>query len=454
MSKNNNFKSEFSQWFFSKTENQRKLILEMEMWLKGIDCFFYLDYHPLTDKELSLISLKEYNEELKVLSAVIGRLSRICSLLIDQELLLKSNFAFYIENILRGGLVQKNEFGNMLSNNEFDSELVRSIELFTTVKSLFESLSVSRITLPTFVNVGKLVHIQIFSVPLFKYMLCRPIDTKIDRIKNKPIKLVIHSIRDSFLRKSSGILIYKFFKLLNFLEYAKAYSENTMAIKKNIVIFVLIHYETKKIIDFMTKRFLYSDQVPVDFIDLIDGFIFSISMDMKKIIKKELVGFLGSNQASHLYTKIENSSGIMQNSLQQVIVSLGQYFDKTIEGTDVFEDFQTKLEQSLKLREEIWELMIISNKLVNDFEKTDDDIDISPLLTKLELFRKVSMKYLMYKDWYDFDNFYNELIKSINLKSLGLTLHKFATYLSTLLKEVNKRAVLYDFPFDKPLPEV
>lgn len=454
MNKDNNFKGAFSRWFFSKTENQRKLILEMEMWLKGIDCFFYLDYHPLTDKELSLIALKEYNEELKVLAAIIGRLSRICSLLIDQELLLKSNFAFYIENILRGGIVQKNEFDKILSDNEFDSELVRSIELFTTVKSLFESLTVSKIMLPTFVNVGKLVHIQIFSVPLFKYILCRPIDAKIDRIKNKPIKVVIHSIQDSFLRKSSGILIYKFFKLLNFLEFAKIYSENTMEIKKSLVIFVLIHYEIRKIIDFMTKRFLYSDQVPVDYIDLIDGFIFSISMDTKKIMKKELVGFLGSNQASHLYTKIENSCGIMQNSLQQVIVALGQYFDKTIEGTDIFEDFQTKLEQSIKLREGIWELMTISNKLANDFEKSNADLDITPLLTKLELFRKGSMKYLMYKDWYDFDNFYNELMKSVNTKSLGLTLHKFSTYLSTLLKEVNKRAVLYDFPFDKPLPEV
>jgi hypothetical protein len=143
----------------------------------------------------------------------------------------------------------------------------------------------------------------------------------------------------------------------------------------------------------------------------------------------------------------------MQNSLQQIIVALGQFFDKTLEGTDIFEDFQTKLEQSLKLREDIWELMVISNKLAEEIEKASDEVDISVLLNKLEQFRKGSMKFLMYKDWYDFDNFYNELLKGTNPKSIGFTLHKFSTYLSTLLKEVNKRAVLYDFPFDKPIPE-
>jgi len=422
--------------------------------LKGIDSFFYLEYHPLTDKELTLIPVKEYSEEIKVLSASLSRLSRICSLLIDKEILLKNSFASYIENIMRGTLIQKEATLEMLPEDNLDTQLVRSIELFTTIKSLFDNLASNKnITLPVFVNVGKLIHLQIFSVTLFKYMLVRSVDAAIDRIENKPIKYIINGIADPFLRKSVGILVYKFFRLLSYLNFAKVYTDNPWEIKKSLMIFVLIHYEIKKIIDFMTKKFLYSEQVPIDFIDMIDGFIFSISMDTKKIIKKELVGFLGSNQASHLYTKIENSCGIMQNSLQQIIVALGQFFDKTLEGTDIFEDFQTKLEQSLKLREDIWELMVISNKLAEEIEKASDEVDISVLLNKLEQFRKGSMKFLMYKDWYDFDNFYNELLKGTNPKSIGFTLHKFSTYLSTLLKEVNKRAVLYDFPFDKPIPE-
>ena len=393
--------------------------------------------------------MKDYCEELRVLSAGLNRMSRIFTLLVDKEILLKTSFASYIEQVMRGDIYQAAEDISPLPKDSQDADLIKSIDIFNTIKSLIENLTIKRnISLPAFINVGRLINLQIKNNNFLNYVIDRSLDHNIDKLENRSLRYVIRSINDPSIRKPIGLIVSKFFRMLNYLDCAKMYSDNPLEIKKNFIIFVLIHYEIKKIIEFMTKQFLYSEAVPIDFIDMIDGFIFSVSMDMKKIIKKELVGFLGNEQSSHLYTKIENSCGIMQNSIKQTVVALAQYFDKAIEGTDIFEDFQTKLEQSLKLREDIWNLLNISATISQNYDPANPTIDVSPLMTNLESFRKGSMKFLMFKDWYDFDNFYNELMASNNPKALHLALHKFTTYLSTLLKEVNKRAVLYDFPFE------
>ncbi len=454
MNKISSPKNTFRKWFLQKSAFQRKLIIEMEMWVKGINNFFLIEYHPLTDKEVNLISIKDYSEELIVLSAGISRLIRIFTLLVDREMLLKSSFANYLDQVRSGELLFKEDLINLWKEGNPDGELIQSIDIFTTMKTLIDNLTIKKdISFPTFLNVGKLINMEFRNNRFLYYMINRPIDAVVDKIDNRALRYVIRGISNNFLKRSVAIFIAKFLRILKYMEFAKIFSDAPIEIKKYLIIFVLIYAEIKKIIDLMTKQYLYNEEVPADFIEMIDGFIFSISMDMKKIMKKELVGFLGNNHPSHLYMKIENSCGIMENAIKQTVVSIAQYFDKNIQGTDIFEDFQTKLEQSLILREEIYELYTISRNLINSSNYEKAEINIQPLINKLELFRRGSMKFLMFKDWYDFDNFYNELSHTLNQKALHLTLNKFSAFLATLLKEVNKRAVLYDFPFDKPIYE-
>lgn len=454
MNKISSPKNTFRKWFLQKSAFQRKLIIEMEMWVKGINNFFLIEYHPLTDKEINLISIKDYSEELIVLSAGISRLIRIFTLLVDREMLLKSSFANYLDQVRSGELLFKEDLINLWKEGNPDGELIQSIDIFTTMKTLIDNLTIKKdISFPTFLNVGKLINMEFRNNRFLYYMVNRPIDAVVDKIDNRALRYVIRGISNNFLKRSVAIFIAKFLRILKYMEFAKIFSDAPIEIKKYLIIFVLIYAEIKKIIDLMTKQYLYNEEVPADFIEMIDGFIFSISMDMKKIMKKELVGFLGNNHPPYLYMKIENSCGIMENAIKQTVVSIAQYFDKNIQGTDIFEDFQTKLEQSLILREEIYELYTISRNLINSSNYEKAEINIQPLINKLELFRRGSMKFLMFKDWYDFDNFYNELSHTLNQKALHLTLNKFSAFLATLLKEVNKRAVLYDFPFDKPIYE-
>ena len=60
----------------------------------------------------------------------------------------------------------------------------------------------------------------------------------------------------------------------------------------------------------------------------------------------------------------------------------------------------------------------------------------------VSVFYERSLKYLMYRDWGAFELFFVEILRCESTPGLVQIAHRFATYLTTLLGEISKRAVL------------
>jgi hypothetical protein len=63
-------------------------------------------------------------------------------------------------------------------------------------------------------------------------------------------------------------------------------------------------------------------------------------------------------------------------------------------------------------------------------------------MKSVESFRESSLKYLMYKDWEEYENFIEEITSSKTTESLRFALHRFRIFLGALSGEVSKRSVL------------
>ena len=151
-------------------------------------------------------------------------------------------------------------------------------------------------------------------------------------------------------------------------------------------------------------------------------------------------------QAPPIYAKVENSHGLLRDSFQQSIISLAQVFDPSLQGDEVFASFQTKLEQSLAIRLDIWRLLVF----VRRFQESGTKEGVASLIERIALFRDASLKYLMYKDWDSYEGFLEEIIVARTLEEVMAVLHRFSVFLETLLGQVNMRAVLAEYPFDYP----
>jgi hypothetical protein len=125
-------------------------------------------------------------------------------------------------------------------------------------------------------------------------------------------------------------------------------------------------------------------------------------------------------------------------------VTLAQVFDPTFDGSKIFDSLSTKLQQSLRLRDELWAISELIRRAERDLKP------LAPLVARLHSFQSGAMRHLMYKDWESFERFIAEISAARGAAELGPVLHRFATYLDALFNQINMRVVLAEHPFTYP----
>jgi hypothetical protein len=211
-------------------------------------------------------------------------------------------------------------------------------------------------------------------------------------------------------------------------------------------LFTLVHQEARALADFIKNRTLLIEGLESPLSETFDSTHYALTMELRKVFAHELVGLSSLRQAPAIYIKIENAHGLLRDSLRQSVITLAQLFDPTIEGAQLFDGFQTKLEQSLVLRRDLWTLL----QLVRRAEKEPEHDTVQRLAQKLDSFYEGSLRYLMYKDWEACEHFMEEIGAARDAAELAPVLHRFTAYLEALSNQVNMRAVLANHPFDFP----
>ncbi|MGI8566400.1 MAG: hypothetical protein ACR2LZ_07960 [Pyrinomonadaceae bacterium] len=235
-------------------------------------------------------------------------------------------------------------------------------------------------------------------------------------------------------------------ELLEHLRFIKSLLQRDQPLKQTLPIFILVHEDTRNLLDLFETRCLRAKGLPEATVSALDGSAYAIAMEMRKAFEHELVGLSGAQQAPAIYAKVENAHGVLRDCFQQSLISLAQVFESTLDGTRIFRAFQTKLDQSLTLRRDLWVLL----QHVQRAEKERDRRPVAPLVERLIAFREGSLRYLMYKDWESYERFLEEVAAARGAVELAPVLHRFGAYLETLFGQINMRAVFSAHPFDYP----
>ena len=83
---------------------------------------------------------------------------------------------------------------------------------------------------------------------------------------------------------------------------------------------------------------------------------------------------------------------------------------------------------------------------VRVFQSAQDEAAAQGMKAQISAFYDHSMKDLMYRDWSGFELFFIEILKCSSLPALQQIGHRFETFLMTLYREVQKRAILQTAP--------
>lgn len=235
---------------------------------------------------------------------------------------------------------------------------------------------------------------------------------------------------------------------LQYLNFIETSLKGDQALKPLLPVFTLVSRESSDLLEHIEKRALKYPHAEKRVLEALDGTAYAIRMELRKAFDYELAGVRGERQPHYAYAKFENAHGLLRNCFQQSIVSLAQLFEPELEGAQLFGFFQTKLDQSLSLRRELWRLLRAVRRAVEE----RPEAKLPHLLELLTSFRENSLRLLMYKDREAFERFYEEIEGASDGPQMTHVLHRFEAYLETLLSQVNMRAVLADHPFDPNEP--
>lgn len=257
-------------------------------------------------------------------------------------------------------------------------------------------------------------------------------------LQNKPIP--------SALESDLRIVLPRIAKILKWLDVIGRMLKKDEPLKPALLLFARIYEQTQEMTKYINNRLLRFADEDDPIFGALDSAVYAASIEIRKVYNFELAGLTEIRQTPRIFAKIETAHGLLNDSFQQTLVNFAHLVEPEIEPRKLFPNFQTKLEQSLALRRELWNVQ----QTVQKAEHNSDTFSIENLQLRLSVFVKGNMRFLMFKDCETVERFVEEILRTKNRQDLVPILHRFGAYIETLLGQVNMRVVLANHPFDYP----
>jgi len=444
-------KGQMRQWMEQMVlAGKTAALFEIEMWLRSFERFFRIRNQPLSERETKQLALRNWSEELRLVDNVIQRAVHLCTQILTEEQVNHARFDKYVEGYLKKDDVIDPYVEKLLRQTSPEGALVLLRDAFEDIHVVLSDMTrLSRIPYASFMSVGKVLYREIRRSDLLALLIDKKFKPIHDRITNPAIAATIRKIEDPLRRKHAAKTFLEFFRLLHYLEYADPADADEERLRSTLLIFSLITSETRLLLAFLERRVLPTLEEGSPLYNLYDSFVYCLPLELKKVINTELLDISASRQTDSIRARVENSHGILKDAFQQSVVQLAQAFAE-VAGKDIFGDFTAKLEQSVHLRDGLATLV----KAIREFQTKRDDAAATRMKEEISRFYDTNMKYLMYRDWSGFELFFIEILKCTSLPALQQIAHRFETFLMTLFREVQKRAILQNVPLSSELQTI
>ncbi|HYY97795.1 MAG TPA: hypothetical protein VE642_04345 [Pyrinomonadaceae bacterium] len=408
---------------------------ELAVWLRALQSFFDLADHPLAEAERSAVHERGFKCETAVVRDV---LMRCLHLLGSVERGAGGVEGPGGESAPRAGSDAAPALAGVKPSLGELSDVLR--DACGLAESLLESPSVS---FAAWSGLGGVIVRELRRSEAAALIVAAGEETE-EAPLQESLQSLARALASDELSDDVAAIFAGFTRLLALLDFVGKQLARDGQLKRLLPVFTLIQADTRALLDFIEGRALKVEGVERGAREILDGTAYAVRMELRKAFEHELVGFCSTRQPPQLFARVENAAGLLRDCYQQSVVALAQSFEPTLEGARLFHSFETKLEQSLALREDLWRLI----RAVRRPAPGEEPPTQAAVVERLDAFRERSQRHLMYKDWEPLERFEEEVESARSPAQLEQTLHRFEAFLETLFGQVNMRVVLAAHPFD------
>jgi hypothetical protein len=253
---------------------------------------------------------------------------------------------------------------------------------------------------------------------------------------------IVRGVEPPPLRALVGSTFARLLRVLDTLGRIEKALSRPQAVKVGFL-FEEVRVQTAALLTHVNFALSGGDALDAHLRDALDGVRFVIAHEMTKVFRQEFPGITTDSRVDFSRADFSRAWGLLHNCLQQTAISLAQTFAPGLTGEQLFEDYRCKIENSLTLYNELAGLL----HKVRAAEGSSGILLKHTLVRHLEHFREETMRFLMYKDWAEFDRYVVKVRRAFEeMEDFESVLHEFAQYLGALIHHVGMREGLRSAP--------
>ena len=398
------------------------LVFELGLWLSGLESFLNIRNHSFVEEHRAKAALRDWTKEFRLTHSTLLLCSRLTfqfsrqikeqafATEIDADEIYQLSNALKDAVLLNEGLLRAAplRFGEWTAWSNFLADKFKAVEAFAKLIKSAEKTG------------------EAFLPALFWQLL-----------ESKPMSPVM----EADLR----LVLPRFAKILKWLSVIEKMLRNDEPLKPSLLIFSRIYEQIQDMMTYINNRLLRFPNEEDELFCALDGAAYTASIELRKVYNYELAGVAEIRPTPSVYAKLETAYALLNDSFQQTVISFAILLDPNVEPMKLFPNFQSKLDNSLLLRQSLWQVL----QGVKNAERNPETYPMNSLHQQLNDFLASTLQYLFYKDMETVERFIEEVLITTNNKDLVPILHRFGAYLETLFGQVNMRVVLAKHPFQE-----
>ena len=408
------------------------LKFELGLWLSGLESFLNIRNFSFVEENRAKAASRDWTIEFR---------------LTHSTLLLCSKMAFQLERIVKNRDFSSDE--NLLTN-ELE---INSDEIYKLSQALKDSVLLNEGLL----RAAPLKFGEWTAWSNFLSDKLRNLDA-VDKLIQSAEKTGEEFLPDEFrqlletrpmsfaMEADLRLALPRFAKILKWLSVIEKMLKNDAPLKTSLLIFSRIYEQIQEMMTYVNNRLLRFPNEEDALFGSLDGAAYTASIELRKVYNYELAGLAEIRPTPAVYAKMETAFSLLNDSFQQTLVNFAQLIEPNVEPTKIFPNFQSKLKQSLILRQHLWDIL----QSVKKAEQNPENHSMNSLHEQLTGFLNTTLHFLFYKDMETVERFIEEVLITTDKKDLVPILHRFGAYLDTLFGQVNMRVVLAKHPFEYP----
>ncbi|HLM60619.1 MAG TPA: hypothetical protein VK308_07445 [Pyrinomonadaceae bacterium] len=417
-----------------------ELAFEIGLWLSGLESFLSVRSHSFAEENRAKAASRDWAKEFR---------------LTHSTLLLCSRMMFQLGKTIKDKEDSADEIDLDFGDNSFSQQ---SFEISTDeIYKLSQILKSSILLNESLLRAAPLKFGEWTAWSGFLYeklKTARAFDILIETAERQGEQFLPEILRNLLdtkpmpltLEADLRLVLPRFGKILKWLSVVDRMLKQDEPLKPSLLIFSRIYEQIQEMMAYVNNRLLRLSEEEDALFGSLDGAAYTASIELRKVYQHELAGLAEIRQTPLVYAKIETAYSLLNDSFQQTLLTFAQLIDPEIEPTKLFPNFQSKLKQSLILRQNLWRVF----KSVQKAEQNPEKDQLESLRRELTDFLNTTLYFFFYKDMETVERFIEEVLVTTDKKDLVPILHRFGAYLETLFGQVNMRAVLVNHPFEYP----